>query len=120
MKMLKNGLEADAFATSHIPIPSPPSTKRGDVLRCAARPPVRPVHDPPDHLAEDGAVAVAVAAVVAVDGVAALREQKGYKNRGLPAMVPKCVVVVDTRWLENANARLDVDDPPPNDDGVVK
>ena len=87
MKMLKNGLEVDASATSRIPIPSPPSTKRVDVLRCAARPPVRPVHDPPDHLAEDGAVAVAAA--VAVDGVAALREQKkGYKNRGLPAMVP--------------------------------
>ena len=82
--------------------------KRVDVLRCAARPPVRPVHDHPDHPAEDGAVAVAVA--VAVDGVAALREQKGYKNRGLPAIVPKCVANVDTRWLGNANAgRLDVD-----------
>ena len=114
MKMLKNGHEVDAFATSRIPIQSPRSMKRVDVLRCAARPPVRPVHDPPDHLAEDGVVAVAV------DGVAALREQKGYKNRDLPAIVPKCVVVVDTRWLGNANARLDVDDPPPNDDGVVK
>ena len=57
MKMLKNGLEVDGFATSRTPIPSPPCTKRVDDLRYAARPPVRPAHDP--HV-EDGAVAVAV------------------------------------------------------------
>ena len=102
MKMLKNGLEVDASATSRIPIPSPPSTKRVDVPRYAVRPPARPVHDP--H-AEDGAVAVAEP----VDEVPVLRKQKkGYKNSGLFSTVPKCVVVVDTRWLGNANApRLD-------------
>ena len=69
MKMLKNGLEVDASATSRIPIQSPRSTKRVDVLRCAARPPARPAHDP--H-AEDGAVAVAVAEPV--DEVTGLRK----------------------------------------------
>ena len=70
MKMLKNGHEVDAFATLRIPIPSPRSTKRGVVLRCAARPPEPPVHDHPDHHhAEDGAVAEPV------DG-AEVREQK--------------------------------------------
>ena len=67
MKMLKNGLEVDGFATSRIPIPSPRSTKRVDVPRYAARPPARPVHDP--H-AEDGAVAVAEP----VDEVTGLRK----------------------------------------------
>ena len=57
MKMLKNGHEVDAFATSRIPIPSPRSTKKGDVLRCAARPPEPLVHDHLDHPVEDGAVA---------------------------------------------------------------
>ena len=105
MKMLKNELEADASAISRIPIPSPPSTKRGVVLRYVAHPPARPVPDP--H-AEDGAGAVAVA--VAVDEDTGLRktEKKGYKNRGLPATVPKCVAVADTRWLGNTNVpRLD-------------
>ena len=62
MKMLKNGLEADVFATSRIPIPSPRSTKREVDPPCAAPPPERlaQVH----HDAE--AVAVAVAVVVAV------------------------------------------------------
>ena len=62
MKMLKNGLEADGFVTSRIPIPSPRSTKREDALRCAAPPPERlaQVH----HHAE--AVAVAVVEPVAV------------------------------------------------------
>ena len=69
MKMLKNGLEADASATSRIPIQSPPSTKRADVLRCAARSPARPAHDP--HV-EDEAVAVADP----VDEVPVLRKQK--------------------------------------------
>ena len=33
---------------------------------------------------------------------------KRYKNRGLPSIVPKCVVNVDMRWDANANApRLD-------------
>ena len=87
MKMLKNGLEADASAASRIPIQSPPSTKRVDVLRCAARPPARLAHDP--H-AEDGAVVVAVAVAEPVDEDAVLRKQKkGYKNRGLPFTVPK-------------------------------
>ena len=95
MKMLKNGHEVDAFATSRIPIPSPQSTKRGDVLRCAARPLAPLVHDPPDHLAEDGAVAEPV------DG----GEVREYKNRGFPFLLSKCVVVVDTRWLGNVNAR---------------
>ena len=113
MKMLKNGLEADASATSRTPIQSPRSTKRVDVLRCAARPPARPAHGHPDPHA------VAVAVAVAVDEVLVLREQKKrYKNRGLSTTVPKCVVVADTRWLGNANAPL-LDDPP-NDDGVVK
>ena len=80
MKMLKNGLEADASATSRIPIPSPPSTKRVDVLRCAARPPARPAHGHHDPHAEDGAVAEHVAEHVAVvepvDEVPVLREQK--------------------------------------------
>ena len=57
MKMRKNGHEGDAFATSRILIPSPRSTKKGDVLRCAA-PPLEPlVHDHLDHPVEDGAVA---------------------------------------------------------------
>ena len=96
MKMLKNGHEVDAFATSRIPIPSPRSTKKGDVLRCAARPLEPLVHDPPDHHhAEDGAVAAAV------DGA----EDREYKNRGFPFLLSKCVVIVDTRWLGNVNAR---------------
>ena len=110
MKMLKNGLEADASATSRIPIQSPPSTKRADVLRCAARPPARLAHDHHDPHVEDEAVAVAVADPV--DEVLALRKQKKkkrYKNRGLPSTAPKrCVVVVDTRWPLGAIApRLD-------------
>ena len=71
MKMLKNGLVADASATSRTPIQSPRSTKRVDVLRCAARPPERLAHDHPDPHVEDGAVAV----VEPVDG-AEVREQK--------------------------------------------
>ena len=71
MKMLKNGLEVDAFAISRIPIPSPPSTKRVDVLRCAVRPPARLAHDP--HAV---AVAVAVAVAEPVDEVTGLRKQK--------------------------------------------
>ena len=67
MKMLKNGLEVDEFATSRILIQSPPSTKRVDDPQYAARPPARPAHDP--HV-EDGAVAVAVA----VDEVPGLRK----------------------------------------------
>ena len=45
-------------------------------------------------------------------------QKKRYKNSGFPFTVPKCVVDVITRWLENANApRLD---DPPNDDAVGK
>ena len=115
MKMLKNGVEVDGFAISRTPIPSPRSTKRGVVPRCAARPPARPVQVHPDHHAEDGAVAEHV------DGVEPVDEVVVYKNRDLSSTVPVlCVAVVDTRWDANANApRLDVAHPP-NDDGVVK
>ena len=118
MKMLKNGLEVDGFATSRIPIQSPLSMKRVDVLRYVAHPPARPAHVHPDPHA--GAVAVAVAVVEPVDEVPVLREQKKkrYKNSGLPSTVPKCVAVVDTRWLGNVNAGRH--DDPPNDDAVVK
>ena len=109
MKMLKNGLEVDGFVTSRTPIPSPRSTKRVVVPRCAARPPEPPAQVHPDHHAEDGAVAVAVAEHA--DGAYA-REQKGYKNRDLPSTVPKCVANVDTRWPLGANA------PRPDDDHV--
>ena len=63
MKMLKNELEADASATSRIPIPSPRSTKRVDVPRYAAPPPARLVPDP--HVEDE-----------AVDEVLGLRKQK--------------------------------------------
>ena len=113
MKMLKNGLEVDGFATSRTPIQSPRSTKRVVVPRCAARPPEPPAQVHPDHHAEDGAVAVAEHADGAepVDEVAVLRKhKKGIKNSGLPSIVPKCVANVNTRWLPGANAnapRLD-------------
>ena len=110
MKMLKNGLEVDGFATSRTPIQSPRSTKRVVVPRCAARPPEPPAQVHPDHHAEDGAVAVAEHA----DGAEPVDEEavlhKRYKNRGFPSIVPKCVANVDTRWLLGANAnapRLD-------------
>ena len=79
MKMLKNGLEADGFATSRIPIPSPRSTKRVDVLRCAARPPARQAHDHHDPHVEDEAVAVAEP----VDEVPGLRKQKKGIKTGI-------------------------------------
>ena len=110
MKMLNNGLGADVFAISRTPIPSPQSTKMGEGdRRCAAHPPEPPVQVHPDHHAEDEAVAEHVDGVEPADGAHA-REQKRYKNRDLPSIVPKCVAVVDTRWLGNANAPgLDVD-----------
>ena len=111
MKMLKNGHEVDASVTSRTPIPSPPSTKRGVVPRCAARPPARPAQVHPDHHAEDGAVAEHV------DGAEPVDEVVVYKNRDLSSTVPVlCAAVVDTQWDENANA-LRLDDPP-NDDGA--
>ena len=111
MKMLKNGLEVDGFATSRTPIPSPRSTKRGVVPRCAARPPARLAQVHPDHPAEDGAVAEHV------DGAEPVDEAVVYKNRDLSSTVPVlCVAVVNTRWDANANARRH--DDPPNDDGV--
>ena len=78
MKMLKNGLEVDGFATSRTPIQSPQSTKRVVVPRCVARPPEPPVQVHPDHHAEDGAVAVVEHADGAepVDEVVVLREEK--------------------------------------------
>ena len=75
MKMLKNGLEVDGFATSRTPIPSPPSTKRGVVPRCAAHPPEPPAQVHPDHHAEDGAVAEPADGAEPVDGAYA-REQR--------------------------------------------
>ena len=101
MKMLNNGLGADGFAISRTPIQSPQSTKMGEGdLRCAARPPERPVQVHPDHHAEDGAAAVAEHA----DGVDA-REQKRYKNSGLPFTVQyPCVANVKTRWPLDGNA----------------
>ena len=113
MKMLKNGLEVDGFATSRTPILLLQCMKRVVVPRCAARPPEPPAQVHPDHHAEDGAVAVAEPVVVVepVDEVAVLREQKkSIKNSGLPSIVPKCVANVDMRWLLGANAnapRLD-------------
>ena len=80
MKMLKNGLEVDGFATSRTPIPSPPSTKRVDVPRYAAPPPARLVPDP--HV-EDGAVAEHADGAEPVDVVVV------YKNRDLSPPVPK-------------------------------
>ena len=112
MKMLNNGLEADVFATSRTPIPSPRSTKMGEGdRRYAARPPEPPVQVHPDHHAEDGAVAVAEHA----DGAEPVDEEavlpKRYKNRGFPSIVPKM------QWALDANAGRH-DDDPPNDDGV--
>ena len=110
MKMLKNGLEVDGFATSRTPIQSPRSTKRVDVLQYVARPPARLAHGHHDPHAEDGAAAEHAAVVEPVDEVPVLREQKkGYKNRGLPFTVPNCVVVVETQCAviveaPNANA----------------
>ena len=122
MKMLKNGLEVDGFATSRTPIPSPRSTKMGEGdRRYAAHPPEPAAQVHPDHHAEDGAVAKPVDGVEPADGAYA-REQKGYKNSVLPSTVPKCVVVVDTRWPLDGNAnapRLDIATPP-NDHGVVR
>ena len=116
MKMLKNGLEVDGFATSRTPIQSPPSTKRGIVPRCAARPPARPAQVHPDHHAEDGAVAEHA------DGAEPVDEVVVYKNRDLSSTVQySCVANVDTRWLGNANAPgLDVDHPPNDHDAMVK
>ena len=113
MKMLKNGLEVDGFVTSRTPIPSPRSTKRVVVPRCAARPPEPPAQVHPDHHAEDGAVAVAEHA----DGAEPVDEEavlpKRYKNRGFPSIVPKM------QWALDANANAGRhDDDPPNDDGV--
>ena len=112
MKMLKNGLEVDGFATLRTPIQSPRSTKSVDVLRCAARPPARPAHGHHDPHAEDGAVAEHVAVVEPVDEVTGLcKTEKRYKNRGLPFTVPvPCVANVNTQWPLDANAnapRLD-------------
>ena len=83
MKMLKNGLEVDGFATSRTPIQSPRSTKRVVVPRCAARPPEPPAQVHPDHHAEDGAVAEHA------DGAEPVDEVVVYKNRDLSSPVPK-------------------------------
>ena len=78
MKMLKNGLEVDGFATSRTPIQSPRSTKRVVVPRCAARPPEPPAQVHHAHHAEDGAVdgAEPVAVAEPVDEVVVLREPR--------------------------------------------
>ena len=73
MKMLKNGLEADGFATLRIPIPSPPCMKREVDLQCAAPPPERLAHHP--H-AEAVAVAVAEPVAVAVHEVCEKKDIK--------------------------------------------
>ena len=78
MKMLKNGLEADVFATSRIPILSPPCTKREVVPLCAAPPPERPVQVHHHHHAEAEAEAEAVAVA---KPVADVREKKDIKTR---------------------------------------
>ena len=81
--------------------------------RYAAHPPEPAAQVHPDHHAEDGAVAKPVDGVEPADGAYA-REQKGYKNSVLPSTVPKCVVVVDTRWPLDGNAnapRLDIAPP---------
>ena len=104
MKMRKNGLEVDGFATSRIPIPSLPCMKKEVVLRCVAPPPERQVHLP--H-AEAAAVAEPVA--VAVHEVC---EQKRYKNRNLSLIVPvPCVADVKARWDAHANANANAPRP---------
>ena len=81
MKMLKNEHEVDASVTSRTPIPSLPSTKRGVALRYAARPPARLVQVHPDHHAEDGAVAVAVAEHA--DGAEPVDEEAVLPKKGI-------------------------------------
>ena len=98
MKMLKNGLEVDGSATSRTLILLLQCMKRVVVPRYAARPPEPPVQVHPDHHVEDGAVAEPA------DGAEPVDEVVVYKNRDLSFIVPKCVVVVDTRWLLGANA----------------
>ena len=97
MKMLKNGLEVDGFATSRTPIQSLRSMKRVVVPRCAARPPARPAQVHPDHHAEDGAVAVAEHA----DGAEPVDEEavlhKRYKKQWSPFHRPKNVWRMSTR-----------------------
>ena len=95
MKMLKNGLEADASATSRIPIPSPPSTKRVDALRYVARPPARLAHDHHDPHVEDEAVAVAEP----VDEVPGLRKQKKGIKTGVS--FPSSQKNVWSLWTRN-------------------
>ena len=90
MKMLKNGLEVDGFATSRTPIQSPRSTKKVVVPRCAARPPEPPAQVHPDHHAEDGAVAEHA------DGAEPVDEVVVYKNRDLSSPVPKNVWPLST------------------------
>ena len=108
MKMLNNVLGADVFAISRTPIQSPESTKMGEGdLRCVARPPEPPVQVHQDHLAEDGAAAVAAHA----DGVDACEQKKRYKNSVFPPIVlVPCVAVVDTRWPLDENALRPDDD----------
>ena len=118
MKMLKNGLEVDGFAISRTPTPSPRSTKRVVVPRCAARPPEPPAQVHPDHHAEDGAVAEHA------DGAEPVDEVVVYKNRDLSSTVQyPCVTNVKTRWPPDGNAnagRHDVDRPPNDHDAIVK
>ena len=69
MKMLNSVLEADVFATSRIPIPSPPCMRMGeDALRCDA-----PLLEPRTQVHHHHAEAVPVAVAVVVDDA---REKK--------------------------------------------
>ena len=126
MKMLKNGLEADVFATSRIPIPSPPCMRMGEDDPLCAAPLLEPQTQVHRHHAEVVAEHVAehVAVVEPVDEVVVLRKQKKrYKNSVLPPIVlVPCVVDVEAQWALDANANAPRPDvpPPPSDHGVVK
>ena len=114
MKMLKNGHEVDASVTSRTPILSLPSTKRGVVPRCAARPPEPPAQVHPDHHAEAGAVVVAVAA----DGAEPVDEEAVLPKKGIKTVtfLPSSQKM---RWVLDANANAGRHDgDPPNDDDV--
>ena len=95
MKMLKNGVE---------------------VPRCAARPPEPPAQVHPDHHAEAGAAAVAVAEHA--DGAEPVDEEAVLPKKGIKTVtfLPSSQKM---RWVLDANANAGRHDgDPPNDDGV--